>query len=465
LKQLIFIAEKGGEMYKLRTLKIILSLLLIIIVGNASASLSESLAESDHPYANSFEKTWTIKEPGAAKIRLHFEYLKLAKSENPFFGYDSLILLDKYGNELKAYEAMHYDISYQDLWTDWYPGDTLQVKLLTDKSRVYDGFIIDKKEIKQDEGITTNSFDVSNYLAESDHPYQNNYKDEWTIKEPGAANIRLHFKYLKLAKSENPFLGYDKLTIFDKFGNTVKTYEDYDNGLSLQDFWTDWYPGDTLQVKLLTDGTRICDGFIIDNKEGGSNETNTSTESTGNLKSTESEVQSDDTNAGETKILTSTELNSSVNPSEFGQPVTLTARVDTPSHEEEPLGTVTFMDRSTLLGTVDLISGQATLPITSLTTGLHSITAKYKGDGNCKSSTSSALTLTIREQSNKVNEQSVPKTQEQLNVPKEQSGSEQRSLIRDVITIVSQNSLISTIVGGLVVSGITILVENKKKKK
>ncbi|BAW29384.1 hypothetical protein SAMN02910340_01863 [Methanosarcina thermophila] len=65
-------------MSNISILKIVLCCLFIVTC--IPTALAEPLAESDHPYANNFEYTWTISEPGADQIRLHFEYLKLAQN-------------------------------------------------------------------------------------------------------------------------------------------------------------------------------------------------------------------------------------------------------------------------------------------------------------------------------------------------------------------------------------------------
>jgi hypothetical protein len=72
--------------------------------------------------------------------------------------------------------------------------------------------------------------------------------------------------------------------------------------------------------------------------------------------------------------------------------VTFTATV-TSTASGVPTGTVTFLDRTTLLGTGALNSGGvATFTTSSLAFGSHSITASYGGDTNFATSTSSALT-------------------------------------------------------------------------
>lgn len=60
-----------------------------------------------------------------------------------------------------------------------------------------------------------------------------------------------------------------------------------------------------------------------------------------------------------------------------------------------PTGTVTFHDGTTQLGASPLSNGAASLNISSLTAGNHSITASYAGDANYGAVTSAALPLTV----------------------------------------------------------------------
>jgi hypothetical protein len=87
------------------------------------------------------------------------------------------------------------------------------------------------------------------------------------------------------------------------------------------------------------------------------------------------------------KYPTSTSLTSSLNPSIYGQPVTLSATVS--SAGSPPTGTVTFKKGTTNLASpVTLSSGLATLTLTNLVPGTLSITATYNGDGSSAVSTS-----------------------------------------------------------------------------
>src|SRR6202042_1289448 len=74
---------------------------------------------------------------------------------------------------------------------------------------------------------------------------------------------------------------------------------------------------------------------------------------------------------------------SSVNPSASGQPVVFTAvEIPIAPGTGTPTGTVMFKDGTTTLATEPLSGGTATYLDTTLTNGLHSITAVYSGDTN-----------------------------------------------------------------------------------
>lgn len=86
---------------------------------------------------------------------------------------------------------------------------------------------------------------------------------------------------------------------------------------------------------------------------------------------------------------TATALGVGANPATFGNPVTFTASVvsDSPGIT----GTVTFLDGSTALGTGTLGNGAASFTTSSLSFGLHSISAVYSGDADHATSTSTAV--------------------------------------------------------------------------
>ena len=94
---------------------------------------------------------------------------------------------------------------------------------------------------------------------------------------------------------------------------------------------------------------------------------------------------------------TTTTLMASPNPANAGQSVTFTAVVN--SAAGVPTGTVTFMDGSTVLGTLNLSvirrSDQATFTTSSLAAGMHAITALYSGSATYRNSASTILHETI----------------------------------------------------------------------
>src|SRR5262249_30560719 len=94
---------------------------------------------------------------------------------------------------------------------------------------------------------------------------------------------------------------------------------------------------------------------------------------------------------------TTTAPTSSGNPSPLGGDVTVTATVHAAAPGAgAPPGQVTFYDGATALGTSTLnASRQASLALTSLAGGSHTITAVYNGDANFTTSTSTALTQTV----------------------------------------------------------------------
>ena len=89
---------------------------------------------------------------------------------------------------------------------------------------------------------------------------------------------------------------------------------------------------------------------------------------------------------------TQTTLESSSNPSQFGQAVTFTATVISLGFSGTPTGSVSFFDGGTSIGNSNLNSnGVATLMTSALAVGTHTITATYNGDSNFAPSTSPPL--------------------------------------------------------------------------
>jgi hypothetical protein len=91
-------------------------------------------------------------------------------------------------------------------------------------------------------------------------------------------------------------------------------------------------------------------------------------------------------------VSTTTTLSSSSTQPTTGQTVVLTATV---SGSGSPKGTVTFYDGATTIGSAALSGGRASLSISTLSAGVHNITAVYGGDSGDDASTSSVVTVTL----------------------------------------------------------------------
>ena len=91
---------------------------------------------------------------------------------------------------------------------------------------------------------------------------------------------------------------------------------------------------------------------------------------------------------------TTTSLASSLNPASANQTITFTATV-TSQYGGAATGTATFYSGSQTLGTGTLSGNRATLNTSFSSAGTYSITAKYNGDANNVSSTSSILSEVI----------------------------------------------------------------------
>ncbi len=92
----------------------------------------------------------------------------------------------------------------------------------------------------------------------------------------------------------------------------------------------------------------------------------------------------------------STAIAASSTNTNFGTPITLTATVPQGKGLPLPTGRATFLDGINPLGSPFLdATGKATLQISTLNGGVHTITAVYQGDGFYRTSTSVAVVITV----------------------------------------------------------------------
>lgn len=310
---------------------------------------------------------------------------------------------------------------------------------------------------------------------ESAHPYANNEKKTWLINRSGVDEMKLHFEYIRLAPSDDPnYYNWDRIILSDKYNNVLAIYEGIVGGPSMvplatsnaKDIWTSWFPEDTIKVTLVTNGKGFDDGFKIDDVQTRLDETIENSENIdpNSSKTLESPNPQSDSTVKD-KVLTTTKITPLANSSTLGQSIMFIAKVNIPSHEnDEPFGTVTFMDGTSLIGTAELDSGQAILTTSSLSAGSHSITAEYSGDENFESSTSSPFILTVKEQTNIGMVKSSSEDQsssEQSTSSEEKSNGEKNSTVKSILALIFENPLISTIVGGITVTIITKKISKK----
>jgi hypothetical protein len=95
-------------------------------------------------------------------------------------------------------------------------------------------------------------------------------------------------------------------------------------------------------------------------------------------------------------VKSKTELTSSANPSRLGQAVTFTAKVSGVG-SAPPTGTVAFVDGATILGSVPLAGGEATLTTDVLSARAHRIKAEYSGNALYNPSSSKVVKQTVKQ--------------------------------------------------------------------
>ena len=90
-------------------------------------------------------------------------------------------------------------------------------------------------------------------MLESPHPYINYYDNTWTINKSGYSNIAVHFDRIDVED------GWDFIYLYNAQGNFVQVFTG-----SYNDIWSISIPGDTIKVRLVTDGSITDWGFKID---------------------------------------------------------------------------------------------------------------------------------------------------------------------------------------------------------
>jgi hypothetical protein len=209
-----------------------------------------SIARSPHPYYNNTDESWTIYNPAPdpEATRLHFSRIELEENV------DWLILTDVEGNPYQYITG-----SYPDgLSSIGIPGIAVQVHLITDGSVEQWGFNVDRVEnTTADAPLPPPTFAT---IIESDHPYEDNITQEWTLTNPNpdAVSTKVHFDRIDLG-------GNDYVRLYDAGGTLIQVFGP---NLSTTDVWSDYIPGRIVKVVFATDSGGILPavgwGFRID---------------------------------------------------------------------------------------------------------------------------------------------------------------------------------------------------------
>ncbi|MFH0701485.1 MAG: S8 family serine peptidase [Candidatus Woesearchaeota archaeon] len=104
--------------------------------------------------------------------------------------------------------------------------------------------------------------------VQSEHPYTNNYDHTWIITKENYSNLALHFTNISLETLGNGD-SLDRVYIYDQNNRTLAIYKE-----TLSDVWTPAGEGNTLYVRLVSDGSVTNYGFLIDKVINGITTTN-----------------------------------------------------------------------------------------------------------------------------------------------------------------------------------------------
>ena len=205
------------------------------------------LIESEHPYANHTDASWTLTnpDPGATVSKIHFARMEVE------VGWDAVLLKDGSGNLVEHLDGHHPG----GFWSAPIPGRVVQVQLLSDHSVTYWGFCVDQIA----------NAEMYACLAASDHPYANSEDRTWTLTNPdtGAQASRVHFLRLETQNS------HDYVVVADGAGNEYQRLHGvYLNGVS-----SVAVPGRVVRLRLVTDSSDPFWGFCVDYMESASSST------------------------------------------------------------------------------------------------------------------------------------------------------------------------------------------------
>jgi len=198
--------------------------------------------ETPHPYDPNMDGWWVITQPGAAEIRLFFDYIEVEGSV-----WDYIEIYDADFNLVQTIGPEGYHVVYDDYWTNWVSGDTVYVHFVSDWWVEYWGFVITKYQWREF------AAEPLPEPVESDHPYPDNADVWYAVSKPGVVALTAYFDNITLAEGDYVEVYSEDMTLLVR----------YDGPMAAKGIWTPWGTGDTLYVHLVSDEEENAWGFNI----------------------------------------------------------------------------------------------------------------------------------------------------------------------------------------------------------
>ncbi len=124
-------------------------------------------------------------------------------------------------------------------WDDWNDGDAFESDLFMDPAYIVDYY-------HDGLGDFSHTYVSRSYsgVLESFHPYRSDFHRTWAWRVPGADEVRVHFTSIETEADD------DTITFLDGNGTQVGEAVSGEH----TDYWSPWVAGDTIQVRLDSDG-------------------------------------------------------------------------------------------------------------------------------------------------------------------------------------------------------------------
>ena len=200
---------------------------------------ANSYPESAHNYANGMDTSWTYTCPGAESLKLTFNGSTKVESS-----YDYIYIYDKNSNQIGKYTGTTLQNK-----TITVSGDTVRIRLTSDSSNTYYGFYLSSiyATISGQGEVLQPRYGY----PQSAHNYTNSYSNTWTYSSTGADYLKLTFNSSTYVESNCDFI-----YLYDKNDTQIGKY----TGSTLRSK-TVTVEGDTVKIKLTTDGSNTYYGF------------------------------------------------------------------------------------------------------------------------------------------------------------------------------------------------------------